>query len=248
MSTTLTLPEAPRRNLWVLLTSLALLGFAAALPALLPLLQAAAAKAHAALSLLVLAQGGQLAIVCGLAAWVGLVCAPRAGFDAPWLRALAGGTPLPRVPVARAMLAGTLATAATLVVLLAVRPWAPAELWAKAGGASSFWRGASSAFYGGVVEELLMRWALLSALVLLFRRNFWVANVAAALIFGFGHLPAAVAMGLSLGPGVLAHVLLGNLVAGLAFGWLYRRHGLEAAMIAHATADVWLHGVVPFLA
>jgi hypothetical protein len=41
---------------------------------------------------------------------------------------------------------------------------------------------------------------------------------------------------------VVGFVVFGNTVAGSLFGWLYWRHGLEAAMLAHAGAHltVWL--------
>jgi hypothetical protein len=36
-------------------------------------------------------------------------------------------------------------------------------------------------------------------------------------------------------------------VAGAAFGWLYWKKGLEAAMIAHGSADVVLHVLGPLV-
>ena len=37
---------------------------------------------------------------------------------------------------------------------------------------------------------------------------------------------------------VLAFVVGWNTLAGLVFGWLFWRHGLEAAIVAHALAHV----------
>jgi hypothetical protein len=37
---------------------------------------------------------------------------------------------------------------------------------------------------------------------------------------------------------VVAYVVGGNAAAGILFGFLFWRHGLESAMIAHATAHV----------
>jgi len=31
------------------------------------------------------------------------------------------------------------------------------------------------------------------------------------------------------------------------FGWMFRRRGLEGAMVAHAAADVWLQAALPEL-
>jgi len=121
------------------------------------------------------------------------------------------------------------------------------------------WQGVLASLYGGVDEELLTRLFLLSLLAWLGSwvtgtRGarpapvvLWSANVLAALLFGAGHLPAVRAMGLSLDAFLLARTLLLNGVAGIAFGWLYLSVGLEASMIAHLSADLVLHGLVPLL-
>ena len=107
-----------------------------------------------------------------------------------------------------------------------------------------------ASFFGGVVEELLVRWGWLSIALLALRKlrlgesgAFWGANVFSALVFGALHLPYAFALTGVLTPPMIAFVLLANGVAALAFGVLFRRYGLESAMIAHAVTDVWLHGV-----
>jgi membrane protease YdiL (CAAX protease family) len=93
-----------------------------------------------------------------------------------------------------------------------------------------------------------MRLGLLSLLALAFRslakmsgQNresalptsvFWAANIVAAVVFGLGHLPGTAALArLSVALVVRAVVL--NAIAGLVFGVLYRRYGLERAMTSH---------------
>jgi membrane protease YdiL (CAAX protease family) len=39
-------------------------------------------------------------------------------------------------------------------------------------------------------------------------------------------------------PALVTRVIVLNTVAGLVFGWLFWRRGLEAAMVAHATAHL----------
>jgi membrane protease YdiL (CAAX protease family) len=103
--------------------------------------------------------------------------------------------------------------------------------------------------YGGVTEELLLRFGLMSVLALggwrLAGRGgdapgpgvMWAAIALSALLFGAGHLPAlAAAVGLT--PALVARTVLLNAVAGVAFGWLYWRRSLEAAMVAHAAFHV----------
>jgi membrane protease YdiL (CAAX protease family) len=74
----------------------------------------------------------------------------------------------------------------------------------------------------------------------------WLANGVAAALFAAIHLPQASALfGLS-GP-VSAFVLAGNGLPGLAFGWLYWRRGLPAAMAAHGAADIVMKVVPPLV-
>jgi membrane protease YdiL (CAAX protease family) len=109
--------------------------------------------------------------------------------------------------------------------------------------------------YGGITEELLLRWGLMTALVWLAWRFLqqrhgpvrvgfvWLAIAVSALIFAAGHLPAASVLLGALDVPVVAFVMGVNTAFGLLFGYLYWRHGLESAIIAHA-----LTHVVSFLA
>jgi membrane protease YdiL (CAAX protease family) len=109
--------------------------------------------------------------------------------------------------------------------------------------------------YGGLDEEILMRLFLLSVLLWvltkIFRaspRNmilFWSANLLAALVFGAGHLPAAASLHILLTPSLVVTVIGLNAFVALGFGYLYWSRGLEAAMLAHFTADLVLHVVGP---
>lgn len=107
--------------------------------------------------------------------------------------------------------------------------------------------------YGGVTEELLTRLFLMSLLAwglgfawkapggLPAAGAFWGAIVIAALLFGALHLPATAAIA-PLTPMLVLRALLLNGVAGVVFGFLFWRHGLEAAMLAHASAHLVLQG------
>ena len=76
---------------------------------------------------------------------------------------------------------------------------------------------------------------------------FWAANAIAALLFGALHLPQAdLIAGISVP--VVAFVLIGNGIAGLAFGWLYWKYGLISAMVAHFSTDIVLHVIAPLAA
>ncbi len=104
--------------------------------------------------------------------------------------------------------------------------------------------------YGGLTEEVLVRWGIMSFFVWLFWKTlgrkreqpmpymYWAGIIGAALLFGAGHLP--IVFSLVEEPGVLliSYIILANAVFGFIAGWLFWKHGLEAAMIAHICAHV----------
>jgi membrane protease YdiL (CAAX protease family) len=114
------------------------------------------------------------------------------------------------------------------------------------------WKGFLAAFYGGIAEEILLRLLVMSLFAWLggfvsktqdgkpTSAVFWIANILAAVLFGLGHLPAT-EMILPLTPLVITRAILLNGIGGIIFGWLYWKRGLEAAMIAHFSADIVLH-------
>lgn len=103
--------------------------------------------------------------------------------------------------------------------------------------------------YGGITEEIMLRWGVLSFFGWVAWRVFqrgkgkpssggmWVAVTLAALLFGVGHLPAAAALA-PLDSALVLRVIILNALGGVVFGWLFWRRHLEAAMLAHASAHV----------
>ena len=236
---------------WALLVALCAAGIALASPFLLAEIRAVHPPMSPA-ALLAL-QGLQALVLCALAAYAGVRFAPRAGLDAPWLRAFAERRQRPSafssVAIEAAAVGSVTAIAVTAVALM-LRSSVPEGLWHPV--PAGFWTRASSAFYGGIVEETLLRWGVLTALFALARRigvreAFWPSNVAAALLFGALHLPSVAFARIPITGAVIAHVLLGNGIAGVVFGWMFKRRGLEGAMVAHGAADVWLQAALPAL-
>lgn len=103
----------------------------------------------------------------------------------------------------------------------------------------------ASVLYGGVVEELMMRLFLMSFLAFLAWKLFFKkeesvpagvfigANIIAALSFAAGHLPATIQTFGSLTLPILIRCFLLNGSFGLVFGRLYRKYGIQYAMLAH---------------
>lgn len=103
--------------------------------------------------------------------------------------------------------------------------------------------------YGGITEEILTRWGLMSFFAWVLWRVtgrgwagpalMWTAILLAAALFAAGHLPLLFAIATDPQRSLIAAILLANFIPGLLFGWLFWRRGLEAAMLSHAFA----HGV-----
>jgi hypothetical protein len=103
--------------------------------------------------------------------------------------------------------------------------------------------------YGGIVEELLLRWGVMSLLLWIIWRVLqrgrvpvhpvlvWTAIILAAVLFGVGHLPALAGM-VELTPLIIFRTILLNALGGILFGWLYWQRNLETAMVAHAAGHV----------
>lgn len=108
----------------------------------------------------------------------------------------------------------------------------------------------SSVLYGGVVEEVLMRLLVMSLLGLLFWKlaardlaeppqgTLIAANAVSALLFAAGHLPTAAGMFGALSPLLVLRILVLNAALGAAYGRLYRRYGIQYAMLAHAGTHI----------
>lgn len=234
-----------------MLASLALMPYAlvmmpqrfAALPLPLPLVMAAKAA--------------QIGVMCWLLGWLGLYLGAPHGLDAPWLRAWVYRRP--RDPRRRARwglaaLLGVLAAALTAGLSLLGPTLSPEGTTTTIGWA---WRGALASFYGGIVEETLLRLLFVSLFVWLLawtnRKTarpwmFMTAIVLAALLFGVGHLPALFAIASTPGPLLIGKIVLLNALSGVVFGALFWKYGLEHAMLAHFCGDLVLHVGVPLFA
>lgn len=117
-------------------------------------------------------------------------------------------------------------------------------------GKPSFAYWMASVLYGGVIEEVMLRLFMMSLLAyaawkLFFRREekppvgvLIAANILAALLFAAGHLPSTLQMFGEITPMILLRCFLLNGAAGLVFGYLYRKHGIQYSMLAHAGAHV----------
>lgn len=220
----------------------------------------------------------QSAFLFGAAVVLGMGVGRRVGLGAPFLERLTGnpvavlfagvfvrgdGTArrVSRVLLATVLIAIVAGIAASLAVTVIDLSFFRISVEASLRSESTVpvWQRVLAALYGGVNEEVLMRFFVLSVLAFLFLRaerasspaalspfGMWAAIVLTAALFGIGHLPFAAEVG-SLEARVALRAILLNVITGVVFGWVYRRRGLEAAMIAHFTSDVCLLVLLPSL-
>lgn len=103
--------------------------------------------------------------------------------------------------------------------------------------------------YGGIVEELLIRFGFMSLLVFIFWKLFdrksakpsnWVfilAILISTLLFGLGHYSGTASV-TEMTAFIWFRMILLNGIPGLFFGWIYWKHNLELAMLAHMFAHI----------
>ena len=100
--------------------------------------------------------------------------------------------------------------------------------------------------YGGITEELLLRfgfmsflaWAIVKITESKSNTTYWLAILLAAFLFAALHLPVVYQTVAAPSAGLILYILAGNTLGGLIFGWLYWKKGLEAAIIGHMGAHI----------
>lgn len=185
----------------------------------------------------------QTAVFLGLFVWAGVALAPKVGLRAPGFAALVSGRSIAQA-LRPQLLPGVLGG-----VVVALIPWyfTSHGLIVELHSQGSV---ITAVLYGGITEEIMLRWGLMTLL-------FWsgwrwlqkshgqvskgialAAIVISAAIFGAGHLPGThLLLGHLTGFAVIS-VFVGGALFGIVTGWLYWRYGLETAILCHAVSHV----------
>ncbi|WP_187254681.1 CPBP family intramembrane glutamic endopeptidase [Alkalicoccus halolimnae] len=112
-----------------------------------------------------------------------------------------------------------------------------------------------SVVYGGIIEEIMMRWGMMTLLVWLFwkvaaRKKqvppyavFWTAILVSSLVFAVGHY-SVTALETEITTPVLVRMVILNGFGGVVFGWLYWKKNLETAMAAHICTHLTMQAVL----
>jgi hypothetical protein len=192
------------------------------------------------------------ALMLLVAVAVGVLLAPRVDLRAHLAARMGAGEQPARSLRGEAPLAFGLGLGTALVIAAAdlmVTPFIPELETLQAQQAPLLARLAAGMLYGGIVEELLLRWGIMTLIVWLGWRLVqggrgtpraglvFAAAVISALLFGVLHLPGLAGQ-IPLTPLLIARTVGLNALGGIVYGWLYWRRSLEAAMLAHAATHI----------
>ncbi len=195
-------------------------------------------------TLIVLGSAQNLVFVA-IAAAIGTELAPMVGLSAPVFEAITIGEPIPSD--LSDMILPTIAVTAILVILFLpayygyIRPRL-GDATVKVVEEIRIQLGLSGRLlFGGLVEEILTRWGLMTLVVWLGTQVvdpptsavYWAAIVISGLLFGLAHLPGLFAAGAQKSSLLTISAIGTNLWVSLGFGWLYWQYGLIAAVAGH---------------
>lgn len=204
-------------------------------------------------SVLVTATLAQSLFLVSVASAVGTLLAPRVGLGAPVFEALVSGRPLWGALQPQLVPALSLGVGGALVIVAVYYLYFRPRLDGQTARSMEELRMElgpwARMLYGGIVEEVLFRWGVMTLLAWIFAELFggptpavfWAAILVSGVLFGIGHLPSYRMAGCQVTPLFLALMIILNLWATLICGWLFWQYGLLAAMIAHMLYHlVWL--------
>jgi hypothetical protein len=195
----------------------------------------------------------QPTLLVAAAVFAGVSLAPKVNLSAPAFEASARGDSFIaalKPQIISGVIAGLIAAVVIVLSWALLKPFLPVEFAVRAETFNRLVPLPTRLLYGGITEEILLRWGLLTLLVWaawrVFQRGrrqpgavcFVGAILVSSIVFGVGHLPVTVAIGGPLTLPVVAYIITANSVFGLIAGYLYWRKGLEAAITAHMLAHV----------
>ncbi|HVO10444.1 MAG TPA: CPBP family glutamic-type intramembrane protease [Vicinamibacteria bacterium] len=208
------------------------------------------------LIVLVLAQS---TIVFAGLVFLGLVLSHRVGLGTPFISARVAGATAPGF--AGVALQSLLIGLTSGVVIFLLDRWAFGrfiEAITRAQDQAVWWSRLLACIYGGIDEEVAMRYALMTLLVWVgwrIRRTpdekptavgVWIPIVVASVVMGLMHLPMSGHLAV-VTPLVVVRAVVLNSVVAIPCGWFYWRHGLESAMAIHFGCDLALHSLLPLI-
>lgn len=244
-------------KLFAILLSLSLLSVFAVFPYVLTLQGDIIRHVGQPVPVIFLLQLIQSSILFSIAIFTGLLLTKKTHFRLPVLDALVRRTGWKKT------VKDILSVSVLLGIVAAVAIYATDYLFTLQGSAIStsqnlapIWQKLLAALYGGITEEILMRFFLMTLFVWIGMKitkqarpnnvTIIVSILLAAVIFGLGHLPITASL-TKITPVIVVRAVILNGIGGVIFGWLYWKKGLESAVISHFTADIVLLTLLPLL-
>jgi len=208
----------------------------------------------------ILVQIIQAALFSSIAIFIGLFLGKKVGLGAPiiegWLKAESTEhrfKPLLRTSIVLGILVGiSVFILDRFAFAVFVEPVTASQ------AEPPLWQRFLVCFYGGISEEIGMRLFLMTLIVWISYKikrtkigsptnlGVWSSIILVSVIFGLGHLPMTATF-TEITPVVVIRAIVLNGIAGVVFGWLYWKKGLESAIISHFSADIILHVILPSL-
>lgn len=188
-----------------------------------------------------------------LAVLVGVALAPRVGLSSPVAEAAISGGRMRsalKPQIIPGLIGGLLGGVAIVLMGWLAKPFLPPEVVTRSAAFGKLFPLPTRLLYGGITEELLLRWGLMTLLVWAAWRLFQKgqskpkavyvvgAILISSVVFGIGHLPVALLLFPAATIVLIVYVIVANSFFGLIAGYLYWQRGLESAMIAHMLAHV----------
>ena len=195
----------------------------------------------------------QPTVILTLAVLTGVSLASRVGLLAPATEAVARGGNLGaalKPQIVPGLVGGLLGGVVIILSWVLSKPLLPPEFVRRAEQLNRFLPFLTRLLYGGITEELLLRWGVMTLLVWAAwrllqkgrgkpRESYFVSAILfSSVIFGLGHLPLASALAGKITVSIFFYITVANSTFGLIAGYLYWKKGLESAIIAHMVAHV----------
>ncbi|MFT5194421.1 MAG: membrane protease YdiL (CAAX protease family) [Cellvibrionaceae bacterium] len=230
-------------------TILFLLGFIGVLsviPLLPRLLEAQPQPIPVSLATLQLLSVIQSAVLLILMVIIGSFFARKVNLKAPVISAVGNSESMAqalRPQIMPAIWGGTLGGVLLILFFNGMSGYLPAQFLSAGEQLSLPWY--TRLLYGGITEEILVRWGIMSLFVWVLYRltqpketpvksyNYLFGIIISAILFGLGHLPAASLLTSELTTLLIVYIILGNAIFGFIAGYLFWKKGLESAILAH---------------
>lgn len=193
---------------------------------------------------------------------IGVNLAHKVGLSAPLAEAISNGTSQKFLSLRPQIVPGLIGGVVGGVVISSWLPlWKsslPSDFLVKGEELSKNTPFLTRILYGGITEEIMIRWGLMTLVVWLTWRVLQQSQgvphttyvigaiIISSLVFGLGHLPLAFALSNQATTSLILYIVIGNSLFGLIAGYLYWQKGLEAAIIAHLLTHVVI-GVINLL-